>query len=78
MLRWWEPTSTLASDLQNLGWLCAASLTFYVLRGWQLTNLGTRGLIDLARAPFFVVWKVFTMARSSEPLEWIRTRRRTP
>jgi hypothetical protein len=62
--------------LLRLAWLCCGCLALYVLRGWQLSGMGRRGLIDLARAPFFVMWKVFTMVRSREPLEWVRTKRR--
>jgi cellulose synthase/poly-beta-1,6-N-acetylglucosamine synthase-like glycosyltransferase len=30
---------------------CALALTLYMLRGWQLSGVGWRGLVDLARAP---------------------------
>jgi 1,2-diacylglycerol 3-beta-glucosyltransferase len=59
-----------------LGVACAASLALYVLRGWQLSGLGAQGLIDLARAPFFVAWKVLLMLQPRDSLEWIRTRRK--
>ena len=62
--------------LMRLAWVCGLSLVLYVLRGWQLSGMRLQGLIDLARAPFFVAWKVLTIVRSREPLEWVRTKRR--
>jgi 1,2-diacylglycerol 3-beta-glucosyltransferase len=57
----------LASDL------CIAA---YVLRGWWLSGAGARGLIDLAFAPFYVVWKVGLMfRRGARKGEWVRTAR---
>ncbi|MBC7982784.1 MAG: glycosyltransferase family 2 protein [Candidatus Obscuribacterales bacterium] len=55
--------------------LCVAALLLYVLRGWQLSGMGAIGLFDLARAPFFVLWKVILMLKPRES-EWIRTKRR--
>jgi cellulose synthase/poly-beta-1,6-N-acetylglucosamine synthase-like glycosyltransferase len=55
---------------------CGASLMLYVLRGWQLSGMGALGLVDLARAPVFVIWKVLAMLQPRESV-WIRTRRRT-
>lgn len=57
---------------------CWASLLTYILRGWQLSGVGARGLLDLARAPFFLAWKVFAMLSRRESTEWTRTRRETP
>ena len=62
------------------GWLwlalaCDASLALYVLRGWQLSGLGAQGLLDLARAPFYVAWKLLAMLTPHQSTEWIRTRR---
>jgi 1,2-diacylglycerol 3-beta-glucosyltransferase len=71
-----EPTSSSWSGLLGIAVASAASLLLYVLRGWQLSGIGARGLVDLLRAPFFVAWKVAMMARSREPLEWVRTKRR--
>ena len=68
----WRP------DLQGWLWLsaaCAASLALYVLRGWQLSGIGARGLIDLARAPGFLVWKLLLMMRRRKSNEWVRTDR---
>lgn len=66
------------SSMQIWWWLglgCGVSLLLYVLRGWQLSGVGLRGLVDLARAPFFVFWKVLLMLRAHESPEWVRTKR---
>jgi cellulose synthase/poly-beta-1,6-N-acetylglucosamine synthase-like glycosyltransferase len=65
--------------LANLVWLwlalgCAASLLLYVLRGWQLSGIGARGLVDLTRAPLFLAWKMLAMVRPRAE-GWIRTDR---
>lgn len=62
------------------GWLwlavaCGASLLIHVLRGWQLSGIGVIGLVDLARAPLFVVWKLLLPRRARSATEWVRTRR---
>jgi len=78
LMQWWEPISMTAFWLPRLGLASVAGLFLYVLRGWQLSGVGLIGLIDLARAPGFIVWKVLTMLRGREPLEWVRTSRRMP
>jgi cellulose synthase/poly-beta-1,6-N-acetylglucosamine synthase-like glycosyltransferase len=58
-------------------WLSAASiaaLLAYVLRGWQLSGVGARGLLDLARAPIFLAWKILLML-SPRSEGWVRTDR---
>ncbi|MGB5082055.1 MAG: glycosyltransferase family 2 protein [Burkholderiales bacterium] len=68
----WEPS------MESWLWLglgCGMSLLLYVLRGWQLSGVGMRGLVDLARAPFFVLWKVLLMLRAHDSAEWVRTKR---
>jgi cellulose synthase/poly-beta-1,6-N-acetylglucosamine synthase-like glycosyltransferase len=57
---------------------CAAGLMLYVLRGWQLSGMGALGLVDLARAPIFLLWKVLLLLRSRGSLVWVRTPRRVP
>ena len=57
------------------GLLCCAGLALYVLRGWQLSGSGARGLLDLLRAPFFLLWKVALMFRTRRTGEWVRTTR---
>lgn len=63
------------------GWLappllCALSLLLYVLRGWRLSDTGTRGLADLVGAPFFIAWKLLTLLQRQRSQEWVRTQRR--
>ncbi len=57
------------------GALAALSLVAYVARGWQLSGVGARGLLDLARAPWFVVWKVLSALRTRPSTHWVRTER---
>jgi cellulose synthase/poly-beta-1,6-N-acetylglucosamine synthase-like glycosyltransferase len=61
-----------------LGLACAASVALYVLRGWQLSGVGWRGLVDLLRAPLFVVWKLAVLLRARGSGVWVRTRREQP
>jgi len=58
-----------------LGVLSCAALVLYVLRGWQLSGTGTRGLLDLLRAPVFLVWKLVVMLLGRRTSEWVRTTR---
>jgi cellulose synthase/poly-beta-1,6-N-acetylglucosamine synthase-like glycosyltransferase len=53
---------------------CAAGLLAYVLRGWQLSGIGARGVFDLARAPVFLIWKLVLMLRPRSQ-GWVRTDR---
>lgn len=69
---WWDPSMGI---WLWLGIGCGLSLLLYVLRGWQLSGVGLRGLVDLARAPFFVLWKILLMVRSRASAEWVRTKR---
>jgi hypothetical protein len=57
---------------------CAASLLLYVLRGWRLSGIGAQGLLDLARAPGFLLWKILLMMRRRTSDEWVRTDREKP
>jgi cellulose synthase/poly-beta-1,6-N-acetylglucosamine synthase-like glycosyltransferase len=71
---WWLPA------LHGWIWLalgCAATLALYVLRGWQLSGTGARGLLDLAGAPAFIAWKVMLMLTRNSPTEWLRTDRKS-
>ena len=54
---------------------CGLSLLTYVLRGWQLSGTGLRGLVDLCRAPAFVAWKIaLTLGQPFRRAEeWVRT-----
>jgi len=58
-----------------IGAACVAVLMLYVLRGWQLSGVGLKGLLDLARAPFYLAWKIVIMLRGRKSNEWIRTKR---
>jgi cellulose synthase/poly-beta-1,6-N-acetylglucosamine synthase-like glycosyltransferase len=72
---WWQ------TSLQSWSWVafgCAAGLIIYVLRGWQLSGIGSQGLLDLARAPGFLLWKVLLMLRRRTSDEWVRTDREKP
>jgi cellulose synthase/poly-beta-1,6-N-acetylglucosamine synthase-like glycosyltransferase len=65
--------------LVGVAWLwlalaCAASLLAYVLRGWQLSGIGARGIFDLARVPLFLTWRVLSMLRPRAQ-GWVRTDR---
>ena len=73
---------TLALSVSAVWWwiavACLASVVLYVMRGWQLSGLGRQGLIDLARAPFFIAWKVLLMLRRRDSKGWVRTDRESP
>lgn len=69
---WWQ--SVLLPWLV-VGLLSLGAIALYVLRGWQLSGIGARGLVDLARAPLFLVWKVLLMLKRKTTDEWIRTER---
>lgn len=55
--------------------LCWVGLVSHVLRGWQLSGVGPRGLLDLARVPVFLAWKLIVMLGRRDSSGWIRTRR---
>jgi 1,2-diacylglycerol 3-beta-glucosyltransferase len=61
-----------------VGAACAASLVCYVLRGWQLSGIGLIGLLDLARAPGFLLWKLRLLLRRRKSNDWQRTERERP
>jgi cellulose synthase/poly-beta-1,6-N-acetylglucosamine synthase-like glycosyltransferase len=54
---------------------CGLALMLHILRGWQLSGAGMRGLLDLGRAPFFLAWKLMVMLGGRESKEWVRTKR---
>lgn len=71
---WWSPSF--------LPWLwtgvaCVLALTAYVLRGWQLSGISAVGLLDLARAPGFLLWKIALILRKRKSQAWVRTDRET-
>ncbi|MFI4869023.1 MAG: glycosyltransferase family 2 protein [Steroidobacterales bacterium] len=70
---WWHPAF--------MPWVwfslsCVLVLVAYVLRGWQLSGTGARGLVDLLGAPAFVLWKMLLMLSRHESGEWVRTERK--
>jgi cellulose synthase/poly-beta-1,6-N-acetylglucosamine synthase-like glycosyltransferase len=75
LLQWW--TGVYAGWVYlSLG--CMLCLLLYVLRGWQLSHTGVRGLLDLVGAPAFVAWKVLLMIGRQHSSEWVRTERKSP
>jgi 1,2-diacylglycerol 3-beta-glucosyltransferase len=73
--------SALATPLEVAPWIYGASLavlTAYVMRGWSLSGLGARGLLDVLFAPVYVVWKLGLrfVPRHHPAGEWVRTKRR--
>ena len=69
---WWVP------GLHWWLWLslgCAMGLIVYVLRGWQLSGIGAQGLLDLARAPAFLAWKIILLLGRRNSGQWVRTDR---
>ena len=56
------------------------ALVLYVMRGWWVSGMGVQGLFALARAPFYVAWKLWLMLSRPEEKkgEWVRTTRETP
>lgn len=55
---------------------CAAALVAHGVRGWQLSDTGMRGLLDVVHIPGFVVWKLaLRLRRSWGTEEWIRSPR---
>jgi cellulose synthase/poly-beta-1,6-N-acetylglucosamine synthase-like glycosyltransferase len=66
--------------LASAAWLwtglgCAAALAVYVLRGWRLSGIGLQGFLDLARAPVYLLWKMWLMLTRRKSTEWVRTGR---
>lgn len=61
-----------------LGLLGSFALALHVLRGWQLSAVGPRGLLDLLHVPGFIVWKLVLMMRRHDAADWVRTRREEP
>jgi len=54
---------------------CFAALLLHVLRAWHLSGVGLRGLLDFARVPGFMLWKMILLARVPRPRSWVRTDR---
>ena len=61
-------------------WLWVASavaLGVYLLRGWWISGTGLAGLLALARAPAYVLWKISLALgrRGASARDWVRTTR---
>ena len=57
---------------------CALVLVLYVLRGWQLSGIGARGLLALAHVPGFILWRIRLLLTRKSSTEWVRTEREKP
>ena len=71
-----ELADYLVVSVYTFGLTCLI-LTLYVLRGWQLSGVGLRGLLDLAYAPVYMAWKlrlIFSRPEAKKG-EWVRTTR---
>ena len=76
-LLFWQGTGRLSLAAYGLG---LSAVVAYVLRGWSVSGTGLRGLIDLALAPVYVLWKL-TLKFKKPPratAEWVRTEREKP
>ena len=51
------------------------ALVLYVARGWYLSEVGARGLLDLVRAPAFMAWKLLLLIKQRTTSTWVRTDR---
>jgi cellulose synthase/poly-beta-1,6-N-acetylglucosamine synthase-like glycosyltransferase len=58
-----------------LGTACIVALSLHIMRGWQLSGMGWQGILDLGRAPGFLIWKILVMLRRRDSSEWVRTER---
>jgi cellulose synthase/poly-beta-1,6-N-acetylglucosamine synthase-like glycosyltransferase len=69
---WWPQLSHL---WLIVGAACSAAITLYVLRGWQLSGIGLRGIGDIARTPEFLLWKIRLLFGKRQANQWQRTER---
>ena len=70
--------AALAHRIPTSLWLfCAGlgSVAVYIVRGLTLSGAGLRGLLDLAFAPLYIVWKLFVSVRGAAHRGWVRTAR---
>jgi cellulose synthase/poly-beta-1,6-N-acetylglucosamine synthase-like glycosyltransferase len=67
----WIPGATLWA-WWALG--CAAIVLLHVLRGWQLSKIGMRGLLAFAHVPGFILWRIWLLL-GRKTTEWVRTER---
>jgi hypothetical protein len=71
------PTSPVPPIFLFVAILASVALCAHVARGWQLSGTGIRGLLDLASAPRFALWKLMLRCRPRQTAAWVRTRRVT-
>lgn len=71
---WWLSAGAAAVSLFGFA---ACSLFVYVMTGWALSGTGFKGLLDLAFAPAYVLWKLTLVLRrpAKKKDEWVRTTR---
>lgn len=53
---------------------CQGALALHVLRGWQLSGIGVKGLGALAHVPGFILWRIRILF-GKKSSEWVRTER---
>lgn len=53
---------------------CLGALALHVLRGWQLSGIGVKGLGALAHVPGFILWRIRILLGKKSG-EWVRTER---
>jgi cellulose synthase/poly-beta-1,6-N-acetylglucosamine synthase-like glycosyltransferase len=66
--------------LQIWAWLgiaCGIVLFLHVMRGWQVSGMGMRGLVTLVRVPGFLIWKILVLL-GQKSQAWVRTEREKP
>lgn len=68
------PYARFGSDWLVLAVACAGILVLHVMRGWQLSGSGMRGLLTLVQVPKFLLWKLLIAFRPRSG-EWVRTER---
>lgn len=77
-ISWGGWLAGLGTSTAAAAWAAAAAgLAVYVARGWLAAGLGWRGLLDLARVPGYVLWKLAVRARRDPSRHgvWVRTQR---
>jgi cellulose synthase/poly-beta-1,6-N-acetylglucosamine synthase-like glycosyltransferase len=72
---WW--LSVAGPAVAVLWGTSALALIVYVIRGYAAAGLGWRGLVDVARVPGYMLWKLTLWARPDPGRrgEWVRTTR---
>ena len=78
LARWSVPSSLFPKICIGLAVAGALGLVVHVARAWQLSETGVRGLIDLAMAPRFALWKLALRFRPTHGTAWVRTHRLSP